>query len=110
MFIVVNKIISKYQKDEDGNIVKHPDSEKPLMDGVKIVEETIRIDEIKSVRPWNKAGMYSGHVPGSVTSLYMLDRSSGRNERFKPAEIHIAEDYKDFNKRIGAISKDDGKW
>jgi len=102
MFIIIKKIITQYEKEADGKTnVKDPRTEKPIPVGVKIAEETIRVDEIKSARSWHKSAIYT-KVEGDITALYML----GTDRSKKPAEIHINENYLDFSKRIGAITSD----
>jgi len=105
MHIVVNKIITLYKKDADGNSAKNPVNNKPITTGLKVVRETIRKDEIKAVRTWVKSPFQEEHVEGPITSIYMLDidRHKGGDSKKRPAEIHIAEDYDSFNERIGAV-------
>ena len=102
MFIEVDKIVTKYKKDNQNEIAKNPISNKPIIDGMKVVRETIRLDEIKSAREYHDPKVYmSNGIKGSVTVVYMKGTQS-RGERLP--EIHINEDIKDWNKRIEAVS------
>lgn len=100
MFIEIKKIVTKYKKDNEGNLIKNPGSNKLIIEGMKVVKETIRIDEIKSSREYHDPKKYrENNVEGDVTVVYL--KSNGTSS--KPPEIHINEGIKSWNKRIGAI-------
>lgn len=105
MFIVVDKIITQYEKDSKGNTVKNPMDQKPVAVGLKVVKETIRVDEIKAVRAWNKTSFQDKYIKTDIVSVYMLDidRNKDASSKKRAAEIHIAESLESFNKRIGAL-------
>jgi len=106
MFIEIDKIITEYEKDDSGRTVKNPVTENPIFKGFKVARETIRLDEIKSARPWHKSDIQEKHITGEVCALYMLDidRNKERGAKNKPSEIHIAESHESFSKRMKAIS------
>ncbi len=105
MFVTITKIITEYEKEGDGRTnKKDPRTEKPIPAGFKLAEETIRLDEIKSARDWHKSPLQEKEVKGDVTAVYMLDADRAKGVRNKPAEIHIAENFKDFSARIGAVA------
>lgn len=100
-FIEVKKITHTVRKDKEGNVIKDPETKKPLKGDPKIVSELIRLDEVKSAREWHNKGPEGEKEEHASTLLYMYgDRKEGR----KPAEMLIVEDYKDFMKRIGAVT------
>lgn len=100
MFIVINKIVTKYKKDNEDKLTKHPVSLKPLLEGMKVVQETIRIDEIKSAREYHNPTKYNDNgIEGPVTVIYL----KGDGVRSKLPEIHINESIKSWNKRISAV-------
>lgn len=106
MHIVVEKIITLYKKDSDGNVIKSPANDnRPVVEGLKTVIETIRMDEIKAARSWVKSKVQEESISGPITSIYMLDidRHKGGDSKRRPAEIHIAEGLESFNRRIGAV-------
>ena len=101
MFIVIKKIVTRYKRDSDGRAIKSPITSKQEVDGVKIVEETIRIDEVKSSREYHNPKMYkSNGVEGDVTVLYMAKSNSSDS---RMPEIHINENIDSWNNRIGAV-------
>lgn len=106
MLVVINKIITKYKTDDNGNLILSPIKERPIPDGFKVEQESIRVDEIKAVRSWHKSDRQSD-IEGDICAVYMLDQNRGssdpKRENRKPAEIHINESFESFNKRIGAI-------
>ena len=105
MFIMIAKIITEYKKDALNNPVKDPTSGEKIPDGFKISNETIRLDEIKSARPWHKSPHQEKYIKGDVCAIYMLDidRSKEKGAKVKPSEIHINESHESFSKRMKAI-------
>jgi len=102
MFIVINKIVTQYKKDLTGKTVKNPRSNRPVVDGMKIVQETIDLSDVKSSREYHDPKNYHENgIKGDVTVVYMKGKPN--HESGKLPEIHINENIQDWNKRIGAI-------
>lgn len=99
MLIVVNKIITKYKTDKQGNLILDPIKSKPIPSGIKTEREAIRIDGIKSIRPWHKSKSEEDFVKGDICAVYMFSL----NKNIKNSEIHINENFEEFNKRAGSI-------
>jgi len=100
MFIVIEKITSQYKKDNERKTVKHPTTGKPIVIGVRVVRETIRIDLVKSAREYHDSAVYNEHgIEGAVTAVYMI---GAKGDDSRAPEIHINEHVDSFNKRIGA--------
>jgi len=104
MFIEIKKVISEYKRDGSGNVVKDPISSKSISEGIKLVQETIRVDEIKAARPWRKSKEQEAQIDGEMCILYMLDIDRKKGEGKKPAEILIAESHKAFADRLGSVA------
>lgn len=101
-FIIVKKIIADKKRNSDGQTVRNPiDNNKPVTEGEKTVIETIRIDEIRSCRPWQKSKyeIEQGSIKGDKTVIYMKGKD---NDKSSP-EIHIEENHLDFSLRLGSI-------
>lgn len=106
MFIVIKKIVSSYKKDGQGKVIKDPISFKPKVLGVKVVEETIRVSEIKSSRAYHKSSVYEENGIKDVTAVYMFGK---KGDDSRTPEIHINENIDSWNKRIGAVGlKEEG--
>ncbi len=102
-FIEVKKITTESKKDESGQVIREPGTQKPIPGGFKVVSEIIRIDEIKSIRTWNKSAKQNESIEGELTLLYMFgNKEKKEGEKFKHAEILIQESYTEFGKRLGA--------
>ena len=103
MFIVLDKIIADFKKDSDNKPVRNPASLKPIANGYKVVQETIRLDEIKSGREFHAPNQYSDTEVGGndITVIYMKGGKAGREH---DPSIHIKENIKSFNQRIHAVS------
>lgn len=106
MFIVVKKISTYYKKDNENKRIPDPSSRggktKFLVEKVKIVEETIRLSEIKSSREYHRSSLYEEHgIKGKVTAVYLFGQK--RND-IKSPEMHIHENIDSWNKRLGAIA------
>ena len=101
-FIVINKIVSDHKKDYQGKTVKEPMSNRPILNGSKVVRESILVEEVKSSREFHDPKKYNENgVDGPVTILYMKGKS--KSEGGKAPEIHINEHIDSWNKRTGAI-------
>jgi len=106
MFIDIDKIITEYEKDKEGHVIKDPTTGNPIFKGFKIARETIRLDEIKSARSWHKSNAQEKSIDGDVCALYMLDIDRNKDRvgiKTKPSEIHIAESHESFSKRMNTI-------
>ena len=66
-----------------------------LTEDINVVRETIRVDEIKSFRKWNKNVDEEKHIDGDVTIVYLIG-----DKTKKPAEMKINESYDSFNARL----------
>lgn len=97
MFIVVEKMAAVEVKDKDGNVVFNPSDKKPMIDHWKTSTEMIRIDEIKSSRPWFPSKQQSKDVKGEMTILYLY----GKKEGF-PVKMIISESHSMFAERVDA--------
>lgn len=90
-FIVVNKVI----KDKTGAIKKSA--------------ETIRLDLVRSARPWKKTHEEELAIEEDITVLYMIPESDEKNKRprigqeSKDAKVKIAESKDNWDRRTGAI-------
>jgi hypothetical protein len=74
-------------------------------DEYRFDSETIRVDEIKSWRRWNKDSNQEALIDGDVTKLYM----KGTDRKETNPEILILESYDSFNNRMKAIKLNDGR-
>ncbi len=107
MFITINKVTRESKKDASGNTIKDPVTGKNVPGGKLVVlEETIRMDKIKSVRSWGKRGEEVDLVEGEMCLAYMY--GSQKNDQ-QSAQIFIAESLGSFNKRLQAIEISNGK-
>lgn len=100
MFIEIQKIVTQYAKDKEGKVILDPGTKRKRIGGMKVVKETIRLDEIKSSRGYHDPKLYrQNNIEGDVTVLYMKGRNAHDT---KLPEIHINESIASFNERIGA--------
>ena len=108
MFIDVDKIVEKVKKDADGKPVyyDHDDRSKPIISGYNVFKETIRVDDIKSARPWEKNKIQRETLEGELTLLYL----NGNSSKDTPAQMLILEDHRSFSERLGSkqVSNDNG--
>ena len=104
MRIIINKIVRDHEKDPaTGKLIIDPTTKKKIEKGWKQVTEGIELESVKTFRPWHRSknvkDQYTGYIDGDVTVLYM---KGGKIDR-KPPEIHVAENFKSWTKRCGAI-------
>ena len=88
-------------RDPNSKKVKDPKTDKwtfPPTEKLDVVEEAIRIDEIKSARPYFKSKLHKEWLIGDVTLLYLK-----ADETKKPFEVQINENFNVFCKRVGVI-------
>lgn len=96
MLVEIRKIIHKVKK-VDGKPVIDPISKEPVTT-IGIVRELIKLDEVRSVRRWEKSHEEEISIEGSVIVLYLTGNKD------KPAiEIKVNEDFDAFKLRTGAI-------
>jgi len=100
MFIDVDKIVEKVKKDTDGRPIyfDHGEKSKPMIAGYNIFKETIRVDDIKSARPWEKNKIQRETLEGELTLLYL----KGNKDKDTPAQMLILEDHGSFSERLGS--------
>lgn len=96
-FIDVKKIIEVYQKDELGNKIPNPHKKGKFMsEGFKTVIETIRVDEVKASRKWDKNSFQQRFIEDDVTVVYL----KGDSSRDSTAQMLINEEHSSFSKRL----------
>lgn len=98
MFIEVNKVSVVQKRAIDGSKVKNPLSKDGIVEEIKVVKESIRLDEIKAFRAWNKSVEEEKQVEGPMTMLYLIG-----DKTKKSAEMKINESYDSFTKRTPTI-------
>jgi hypothetical protein len=101
MFIEVKKISVVQKRAFDGSKVRNPlDKSNPqVTEEIKIVRECIRVDEIKSFRPWNKSVEEEISIEGKVTMVYLIG-----DKTKKAAELKVNESYDSFKVRLNALN------
>lgn len=101
MFIEVNKVSVVQKKVVDGSKVVNPliKNNYNTIEETKIVKESIRLDEIKSFRPWNKTVEEEKNIEGPMTMIYLIG-----DKTKKSAEMKINESFDSFKKRTSTIS------
>lgn len=100
MFIEVAKITEVHKKAKDTTVINPVSSFQPKE--IKIVMETIRRDEIKSVRKWHKSGEEETKIEGDVTMVYLIGDKSRSS-----AEMKINESYDSFTRRLAVVKIED---
>ena len=112
--IEVNKVTTSYKtKTTTGGPVVNPHDSQEIRDGeTKVQVEVIRIDEIKSFRPWGKS-QEQELIEGDFTLIYFkedpLHISKDKNKDPKKKDhktmptMLINENYRELAKRLGAI-------
>lgn len=100
IFIEVHKIATKHKRDENGDQIKDPITQKPINDGFEVHVESIRIDEIRSYRIWNKTKDQEVYIDGEITKLYLKGSDDSRK---KKPEMLINESYDSFAGRLKTI-------
>lgn len=99
MLVEIRKIIQKVKK-VDGKPVIDPISKEPVTT-IGIVQELIKLEEIRSVRRWEKSHDEEMSIEGDVIILYITGNKD------KPAiEIKVNESFDTFKKRTGAICEE----
>lgn len=99
MLIEVNKVTVIKRRSSDGSIVRNPMSRELVTEELKVVNECIRLDEIKSVRTWNKSVEEEKSIKGDMTMIYLI------GDKSKPAaQMKINEPYDSFKERCKVIS------
>ncbi len=102
MHIEVKKISVVQKRTSDGTTVRNPLTKQEVRNETKIVLETIRVDEIKSARPWHKSFDEEAEIEGHVTMVYLIGDKSK-----EPAKLKINESYDSFTKRLNVIKSHD---
>lgn len=108
MFIEVLKISQKKKKTTDGSDVRNPLGKgERLTDtsNFRIDSETIRVDEIKSIRRYHKDMDMEAYIEGNVTLIYL--KGDGRREN--NPEMLINEDYDSFTQRLNVVKVEHGQ-
>ena len=74
---------------------------------IKKMAETIRLDLVRSARPWKKTPEEKLAIQEDVTVLYMMpDKDeSQEGKQAKDTKVKIAESKEDFDARVGAIQE-----
>jgi len=104
MFIDVKKVSSEKKRADDGSRVKNPQTREAVQDiKYKVQTETIRVDEIRSVRPWNKDMNQEAQFDGKLTQIYF----KGNGSKEKPPTMLISESHEDFSKRLDSVQVDE---
>lgn len=102
MFIEVQKLIEVFKTDHSGNkipMVGRPGTKvKYMTKGYEVKEETIRLDEIKSCRPWEKNPQQEQMIDDELTLIYL----KGDSKKETTAQMLIKESHKDFSTRLGS--------
>lgn len=105
MFIEVNKIIEAYESNR-GIKVLDPRTGKPSVKGYTFKKETIRLDEIKSCRHWDKNEFQEGKLIGDVSLIYLV----GDKSKESTAQMLVMESYESLSKRLKSTPlEEDGK-
>jgi hypothetical protein len=99
MFIDIIKVIEEKKRTKDGSPVIDPIKKTPVIEKLTTSRETIRIDEIKSARAWNKTKEQEVFIDGPMTKVYMF---GDRTKKSQP-EILIKESHESFSERLNAI-------
>lgn len=76
---------------------------------IKVLAETIRLDLIRTTRPWKKTPTEDRFVDGEITVLYMMpekdDNTEEKGAKVSDTKVKINESKDDFDTRIGAIKE-----
>ena len=110
-FIDVMKITNKKKRTSDNTTVINPHEGKPVMDQeYSVKKETIRIDEIKSARPWNKDVNQEISFEGGLTKIYLKGdgRQNSKDSKSTNPEMLIEESHESFSKRKKSIQLESG--
>lgn len=101
MFIDVDKIAEVKAKDDQGKEITFEKNGRdyPIIEDYNIFKETIRIEDIKSARPWDKNKIQREKLDGAVTLLYL----KGNPRKDTPAQMLILESHEEFSKRVNSI-------
>jgi hypothetical protein len=97
MLVEINKICLKTKKVAGKDVID-PHSMRKVQE-IAIERELIKIEEIRSARPWNKSAEEEMSIEGGITILYLTGNIQ------KPAiEVRINEHFDDFIKRVPVIA------
>ena len=100
MFIEVTKVVEKKKKAEDGSEVRNPlEKGTPVQGGYDFFKETIRVDEIRSARHWDKSSDQEAYIETDLTIIYL----KGDGKRESRPNMLLLEKYSDFSKRLQAL-------
>lgn len=105
MFIEVKKIEMQFLSTADGSVVKNPVDKKKVHSKPKIVKETVRIDEIKSFRPYHKNDEDENLIDGPICLIYFKKENSNQKDQDNKgnAVMKVNESYDSLNNRLSAI-------
>ena len=91
---------SSDKKSKDGTKVINPHEKSVVKEKeIKILDEVININEIKSFRPWNKTHEEELSVDSDMTIIYLY----GNREKDTPPQMLIAESFSSFKERLNTI-------
>lgn len=102
-FIDVKKISPKTATQKNGDKIINPATGSPIIEDYHIHNETIRVDEIKAFRKWDKDDTQIRFIDGDVTVIYFKGDKSNRGG---VPQMLIQESWENLSKRIKSIPTD----
>jgi len=97
MLIKLKKIRRITEKDEAGRHIPHPVSDEKLTKD-SVVEESINVHTIKSIRPFKKDGHAHRNIDGDVCVIYLLGDK-------RTAEIHVIAEYNELVEEVNELKR-----
>lgn len=106
MLIELKRIISKRKKDDEGNYVKDPSSDGKFLYYNIISPETVKVEDIKRTRAWNRAPGSSEYpeIEGDISVVSV--ESLSKNGEVRLEEIRINEPHSKLLDRLEAKKLD----
>lgn len=98
MLIEVNKISVVKKRISDGSTVKNPLTSQNVKEEIKVVRECIRLDEIKSIRRWEKSRDEEIEIEGDVCMIYLIG-----DKTKEAAKMKVNESYDSLKHRLPVI-------
>ena len=101
MLISIEKIKDTFVLDESGDRIKDPTSSKgDFLTQEEVLDESIDVWSIKSLRPFKRNNRKHKDIPGDITVVYL--NSTGKRET---SEIHIVATHKIFEQEVNELRK-----
>ena len=98
MLISVKKIKDVIARDEYGRGIKDPTNQGSTLRTEEVLDESIDVWTIKSVRPFKHDGIKHSEIKEDIIVIYL--KGDGKRET---SEIHVVANYFDFKEEVNEL-------